>query len=293
MATDPPNRSLSSAFALVAATCLTFLAGCSGSNSSDSGNKAPDADNDKVADSADCAPQDPKAWQTLTFASRDEDGDVFRVNVGGTICAGRALPSNRLAALATATELDCDDTSVARWANRHYEAVDADLDGHLAAVSGDVCTGTALPPPYFATMPAGAESDCDESDATRWRLLSFASRDLDGDGYRANVAGTQCGQPTLPANLYSQATEAIFADCDDTNNAHWRWMATYHDFDGDGTGSGPALRQCMGRSAPDGYVLTGYDPLDDPANPSSAAVSDFDLPGYLLVVAEDGDDDIF
>ena len=187
----------------MAAALLTVLAGCGGSD------KPPDADKDRVADSADCAPQNPQAWQTLSFASRDEDADGFRANTGGSLCGGATLPGNRFAALATGAEVDCDDASATRWATRHHDAVDVDGDGFAVAGAGEVCTGAALPAGLVATLPATSDLDCDDADAARWRLHTYLSRDQDGDGYRINNTGTLCGQNALPGNLFAAATPGI------------------------------------------------------------------------------------
>lgn len=331
------NR-FSTAFALVVPMLLFVLAGCGGDD------KPPDADRDGTADASDCAPQDAQAWRELTFASRDEDTDGFRVNVGGQLCAGVALPSNRSAMLATGGDVDCDDGNALKWASRHYEAVDTDRDGFGVAGAGDICTGAALPAGLIAALPAtndldcddanaqkwaarryeavdsdgdgfgvassgvictGAalpagliaalpgtiDLDCDDANASDWRLLSFASRDNDGDGYRINVSGTHCGQNTLPGYLNATATTDQLVDCDDSDVARWRRMAVYRDADGDGAGGGVALRECIGNTPASGYALTGYDPLDDPTDPAAAATSTFALASSVLAVPDETDDD--
>lgn len=270
----------------VAAALLTVLAGCKSGD-----DEPPDADNDSFADSVDCAPQDARAWQVLTFASRDDDTDGFRANNGGQLCGGAALPVNRFAAAAALADVDCDDASATRWALRHHEAVDTDRDGFAVAGAGDLCTGAALPAGYVAALPATADLDCDDADAAKWRLHSYGSRDQDGDGWRVNTAGTLCGQNALPGNLHVAAVSAGYVDCDDADLLRWRLLGIYRDLDGDGTGSGTVVRQCIGASVPNGYAFAGYDPLDDPANPLSAAISNVELPSHLLLASDDGDDD--
>jgi hypothetical protein len=273
------------AAALFVPLLLVVLAGCRG------GDKPPDADKDGFADTADCAPQDAQTWTMLNFASRDEDADGFRANVGGSVCAGSTLPPDRSAALAVGSDIDCDDANAAKWANRHYEAIDTDRDGFGVAAPGDICTGAALPGGLIAALPATQDLDCDDADVDRWRLLSFASRDEDSDGYRINTSGARCGQDTLPANLHAVGTPDSLIDCDDTSPRLWRRVAVYRDADGDGTGSGAALRQCMGSTPAHGYALTGYDPIDDPSDPSAAATSTLVLASSALAVPDETDDD--
>jgi hypothetical protein len=122
-------------------------------------------------------------------------------------------------------------------------------------------------------------------------LLTFASRDDDGDTYLINAPGSNCGQETLPANLKSNATSESLEDCDDANNGRWRRMAIYRDADGDDVGSGAALRQCMGDLPPSGYSLTGYDPLDDPNNSAAPLITTLVLDGWLLAVPDVTEDE--
>lgn len=268
----------------VAAALLAVLAGCGGSD------KPPDSDNDGFADTVDCAVQDAQAWQVVAYASRDSDGDGFRVNASGQVCTGASLPPIYSAQAVSGAEVDCDDTSAARFSMRRYEAVDTDGDGFAVALAGEMCSGATLPAGYLAALPATA-ADCDDADASAWHPWSFASRDDDGDGYRVNTAGTFCGQDALPAHLNVAVTPGRSVDCLDTDVTRWQYKAVYRDGDGDGTGAGAAQFPCMGATPPAGFVLSGYDPADDPNDPSSTTVSTFTLPSTLLDVDDDGDDD--
>ena len=222
---------------LLTPVVLFFLTACGGGG----GKKAPDADGDGTADAVDCAAQLATAWQLLNFASSDDDGDGFRVNANGQVCAGVALPSNRSATAVTGDSVDCDDTNATRWATRSYAAVDSDQDGYGAAQSGQLCAGTALPAGLIATLPAPKDLDCDDANAVRWRIMAF-----------------------------------------------------YRDADRDGVGAGPASRACIGTVAPDGYALTGYDPVDDPQDPLALTISTFDLDSALLTPSEElEEDDVF
>jgi hypothetical protein len=271
---------------LVAHVLLIAVAGCGGG-----GNKPPDADNDGVADSADCAPQLSQFWQLLSFSSVDEDGDSFRVNAGGQVCTGASLPANRSATAVTGDGVDCTDSDAARWSMRTYAAIDEDRDGFGVAQSGQICAGAQLPAGLISALPATEDLDCDDADVDKWRLLSFTSRDHDRDGYAIADAGTSCGQGTLPAQLSALSTPPELADCDDADASRWRVVPAYRDADGDGVGSGSASRACIGTAPLTGYALTGYDPNDDPNDPLALTISTFYLDSALLTPPDAADDD--
>lgn len=214
----------------VALTICFSLVACGGGH-----HKPPDADADGIADASDCAPNDGTRWQMLSFAAVDDDADGHPVNTAGQVCSGATLPAHRLAAAVPAADADCNDADASRWTLLAFQSRDADGDAVSIAASGQVCSGTALPPGYGANAPQGPQ------------------------------------------------------DCDDANQAVWRRMTVYRDRDGDGVGSGTGALQCIGKTPAAPYVFGGYDPLDDPADPNSAAVNDFDLPSYLLTVSPSDD----
>lgn len=276
---------------LTALVCCLTIAGCGGDDKPPPIVPPLDSDRDLVADTVDCAPQDAQAWQTLNYLSRDEDADGFRVNFTGQVCAGSALPPRLSAAAVSGSDVDCNDSDVTRWATLQYAAVDSDRDGFGVAGAGSLCGGAALPAGMLATLPAAQDIDCDDADAAKWRLMTWASRDNDGDGHRVNSSGTLCNQGSLPAYLFAATEETPNLDCDDADAARWRWMGVYRDADGDGVGSGAATRACIGTVPAQGYVLTGYDPLDDPNDPLSGTVFTASLDSDLLIAVEDADDD--
>ena len=100
----------------------------------------------------------------------------------------------------------------ARWSTRTYAAVDEDRDGFGVAKSGQICAGAQLPAGLISTLPATEDLDCDDADVDKWRLLRFASRDQDRDGYAIADKGTVCGQGTLPADVSVQSTPPQLAD---------------------------------------------------------------------------------
>jgi hypothetical protein len=199
------------------------VAGCGGKDS-----RPPDADNDMVADAQDCAPTDAGKWQLLAYNSIDQDGDGFRVNATGQLCAGASLPPSHSATPVAANSIDCDDSNATHWQLLPYAAVDADFDGVSVASAGQACSGAILIAGYSAVAPQ--VDDCDDASATTWRL-----------------------------------------------------MMIYSDGDGDGVGAGVGHTACVGTSAPASFSLYGYDPRDNPIDPTAAAVSNIDLPSSLLI----------
>jgi hypothetical protein len=177
---------------------------------------------------------------------------------------------------------DCAPTDKSRWQVLSYQAVDVDSDAHPANVPGQICSGTSLPAGYFAAKVEDANVDCDDANASRWQLLSYAGVDLDGDGHRIASAGQMCAGNSLPAGYSAGAPSQIEQDCDDASSTTWRYTTVYADRDGDGVGSGKGSVMCIGASAASGYSLRGYDPLDDPMNSNSASVNNFDILPTLL-----------
>jgi len=129
--------------------------------------------------------------------------------------------------------------------------------------------------------------DCAPADPTRWQLLAYQSRDSDADGYRADATGEVCSGATLPPAYAASTAAAGDADCDDANPAAWRLMMLYVDADGDGVGAGAGQISCVGTAAPPGFSLLGYDPLDDPSDPTAAVISSLELAPWQLTPAMD------
>ena len=245
-----------------------------------------DADEDSRPDSADCAPANANAWQSLPFRSRDADADGFRADSAGSICAGASVPAGYFADAAPVGSVDCDDADRTRWANLAFESRDQDGDQHRVAESGTRCAGAALPAGFFADVIAGADVDCDDADAAVWINVDYAGRDRDADGHLVNEAGQLCHSgTTLPAGYATQVPVPL-TDCDDADVTRWRMVSVYRDLDGDGVGSGTRLMQCHGAAPGTGLSLSGYDPNDDAADPGAVTVSDTDLPVTLLMVVE-------
>jgi hypothetical protein len=176
---------------------------------------------------------------------------------------------------------DCAPTDAARWQMLPYASVDADGDTHQVSSTGQICAGASLPTGYYA-VAAVEESDCDDTDATHWKMLPFVSTDLDGDGRRVAASAMVCSGDTLPSGYFDSAASTSDADCDDSDNAKWRYASIYADHDSDGIGSGLPIVACIGSGAPSGKSMAGYDPLDDTAVPNARSVREADISPALL-----------
>jgi hypothetical protein len=181
---------------------------------------------------------------------------------------------------------DCAPNDPTKWQMLPYQSVDADSDGKFVNSSGQVCAGATLPPQYSVSQVAAASADCDDANPTRWQLLTYAAVDADSDGFSVAKAGQVCSGTTLPKGYSASPPDIRTTDCDDSNPSVWRLVMIFADKDGDGVGAGSGVVKCVGSTAPAGYSFLGYDPLDDPANPSSAGISTLDLPSWLLATPQ-------
>ncbi|MGC3981841.1 MAG: hypothetical protein QM808_11310 [Steroidobacteraceae bacterium] len=177
---------------------------------------------------------------------------------------------------------DCAPIDRSRWQLISYQAIDADSDSHPVNAQGQLCSGANLPSGYYAAAIAAADADCDDSNAALWHLLTYASVDQDRDEHRTIATGNVCSGTTLPTGYSSSIPTQLEHDCNDSDSTVWRYATVYSDRDGDGVGSGNGVIICIGASAPSGYSLAGYDPLDDATDSNSMSVSDFDIPPALL-----------
>jgi hypothetical protein len=221
---------------LLTAGIALMLVACGGGGSK----KPADSDRDGFINANDCAPNDAQSWQMLGYAAVDNDGDTFRANSAGQVCAGASLPANR-----------------------------------------------------FVTAVAAADADCNDGDASAWRLTPYVSRDVDGDGYRDVVPGNHCDNGTLPSNYYADTVGPMQVDCNDTLATAWHWRAAYADADGDGVGAGAAQFRCLGNTYAAGFSAGGYDPNDDPNDNTASTVSELPIDGRLLTIPANGNDSVF
>lgn len=211
----------------------------------------------------DCAPLDPAAWTTLVYAYRDGDGDGRTIASRGALCAGAALPPGYADVGAGA---DCDDGDPSRWQSVVAYA-DADADGAGADAAVTLCTTGSVPAGY-----AGIAGDCSPADPARWRLVSYAGVDRDGDGVTAREPGQVCAGASLPDPFRPTLAGN---DCDDAEPARYRWVVVYRDLDGDGVGAGPRTIPCLGLALPPAFSIFGFD-ADDASTTIQAVASDED-----------------
>jgi hypothetical protein len=142
--------------------------------------------------SVDCDDADATRWAMLPYASRDADGDTYRVNEAGSMCVGAALPAGYSTDAISPTEADCNDSDATLWLIVGFAGRDRDVDGYPVVESGELCLGgaVALPAGYAASAEPSV-LDCDDEDATRWRFIS-TYRDADGDGVGAGARVMAC-----------------------------------------------------------------------------------------------------
>jgi hypothetical protein len=150
--------------------------------------------------------------------------------------------------------------------------VDQDGDGRHVNTSGQLCSGASLPASHASTEVPQTDADCDDTNASAWQRLGYVARDADGDSFWVSMVGEVCSGSELAAG-YATTPALAAHDCDDQSASAWRYMAVYHDVDGDGVGSGGGASTCVGTGAPAGFSLLGYDPIDDPSDPNAAGVT--------------------
>jgi hypothetical protein len=181
-----------------------------------------------------------------------------------------------------ADSADCAPADPSRSQRMMYQSIDRDGDSFRINEAGELCVGQP-PPTNVSSQPVAANQvDCDDTNAQRWQVLSYASRDLDADGRKLIEAGSVCSGTTLRVGYFAGTEGAQPEDCDDADDQCWRRAATYADADSDGVGAGTAITSCIGRGAPGGRSLYGYDPIDNPSDPNAARVSNFDIDPALL-----------
>ncbi|WNG61867.1 hypothetical protein F0U59_49530 [Archangium gephyra] len=237
-----------------------------------------DSDFDGVSDAADCAPQDPARWRTVSgtvYLDGDRDGHISAIQAGN--CLG---PDSVASAQSPGT--DCDDTNASIWRIVELYA-DKDWDGYGGGTAEPRCIGNAPPAGYSET-----EQDCAPTDPTRHRLMTYFYRDADGDGASVFGEGQVCAGSMLPDG-YSTSVGSGF-DCDDTRADLWLGIGLYRDVDGDGVGSGPMELRCLGGTTEPGYALSSGDCApEDRTRWTQARYSWRDADGDGAWVAESGE----
>jgi hypothetical protein len=149
-----------------------------------------------VATGGDCAPDD-ATRHTALVSYTDVDGDGVGAGDPMTLCTGGTRPPGSVAEGG-----DCAPTDGAAWRLASYGFVDRDRDDRTIAEAGQVCTGSALPPPY-ETAASGNDCDDDDPSLLGWAVLYD---DGDRDGVGAGPRSVSCTGATLPAD------QSIFGD---------------------------------------------------------------------------------
>jgi hypothetical protein len=178
-------------------------------------------------------------------------------------------------------DADCDDGDPLVWRELPYSFRDADGDGRSRPVSGTICSGTSLPPGYFAApLPGG--TDCDDADpAVSSAVAGYV--DIDGDGVGDGSPMSFCTAGGLPPG--SAATRG---DCAPADPARWIGRPySFRDADGDGAAVAEAGMVCSGAMLPPGCLDAAPPgvPLDcDDTDPAVSVVlslfADLDLDGF-------------
>jgi hypothetical protein len=119
------------------------------------------------------------------------DGDGTGAGPVVAFCNNGSIPAGYAVA-----GTDCAPDDAARWKDMTATFVDRDGDGQTVAIPATaICTGTALPAPYFAKASG---NDCDDTrtSLTHWAVLY---PDHDGDGAGGGAYAIMCiGQTTPP-----------------------------------------------------------------------------------------------
>jgi uncharacterized delta-60 repeat protein len=215
-------------------------------------------DNDDINDA------NPDVWRTGNFYV-DSDGDLRRVGTVQTLAYGDNTPVGYVA-VADALGVDCDDTNNTVWRTGNFY-VDADGDSYRVGSAQSLCYGLNTPAGYI-TWNASLGQDCDDINATVWRIGSFWY-DFDNDGHETGYYGTLCYGATTPTD-YVLHSDRLGYDCNNLDPNVWRTGSFYADADGDSYYVGSVQVLCYGAATPEGFVAAadaqGVDCNDANAN---------------------------
>jgi hypothetical protein len=117
-------------------------------------------------------------------------------------------------------------------------------------------------PAGFVSTGASLGSDCNDSDANRFRSV-FIRVDADQDRWCIGGLITQCVGSSLPPGMTLESSCSGYSDCDDSNAAWYQVLSVRTDGDGDGRCIGGALSQCAGAAARPGFRLATSCLADD------------------------------
>ncbi|WP_434299071.1 hypothetical protein [Corallococcus exiguus] len=137
----------------------------------------------------DCDDSNATVYRSLKAYS-DTDGDGVGAGAPTVLCTNGQVPSPW-----SDRGTDCAEEDAARWQKLTALHADRDEDGVTAPIPAQfVCSGQALPAPYFFKAVG---QDCDDADAARYRW-TYLYRDQDADGVGATPRQMTCiGQSVL------------------------------------------------------------------------------------------------
>ncbi|RKG61717.1 hypothetical protein D7V80_33400 [Corallococcus sp. CA054B] len=131
----------------------------------------------------DCDDSNAAVFRSLA-AYPDTDGDGVGAGAPTVLCTNGQVPSPW-----SDRDTDCAEEDAARWQKLTALHADQDGDGVTAPIPAQrVCSGEALPAPYFFKAVG---NDCDDADAARYRW-TYLYRDQDADGVGATPREMMC-----------------------------------------------------------------------------------------------------
>jgi hypothetical protein len=142
----------------------------------------------------DCDDTSAAVWRVVPVYV-DADGDSVGAGSPLNRCIG-AQPSPGISFAAS----DCAYDDAAVYASLAYGARDDDFDGHMRSEIGTICTAGTLPAGYAEAVPAGTAPDCDDGDATHWRVVALY-QDGDGDGVGRGTFELSCIGTSAPTGM--------------------------------------------------------------------------------------------
>jgi hypothetical protein len=145
--------------------------------------------------SGDCDDADPAKYTTFSFYA-DTDGDGF--GAGSLVSGLCAVSSSAPPSGYSVNNTDCSPSDNTQWQSASFYT-DADGDAYYVGSAQTLCYGATLPAGYVLTSQ-GLGTDCDDSNASIWRMGNFYI-DADGDAPRPRIDA----QPQVAAALKRQS----------------------------------------------------------------------------------------
>lgn len=233
----------------------------------------------------DCDGAVDEALSVSCFADPDGDG-VPSDLVPSAQCPDPSRPTfgNCPVGFTTGTTVDCSPTDATRWRLLSVRN-DADDDTYCSVLSATtVCVGVSAPTGTREASTCAAGTDCDEANATVWRVLGVRP-DADNDGYCTAATTTSvCVGTSAPAGTRDASTCNAVTDCDDSSAMRWRILAVRTDADNDAYCVNATTNVCAGATTPTGFRVP-TDCAGEDCNDSSATA------WRILAVRTDGDND--